>query len=202
MTQPYSNYIAGEWVAGSSVTRDINPSDLSDVVGEYAQADAKQTDQAIAAARAAAPGLGRVQHAGARRHARQDRQRDPRAQGRAGQAAVARGGQDPARGHRRSGARGQHLQVLRRRSAAPHRRAGALRASRRRRRDHARAGRRGGHHLAVEFPVRHPGVEGGAGAGLRQLRGVQAGRPGARARPGPSPTSSRARVFRPARSTW
>ena len=41
---------------GSNVTRDINPSDLSDVVGEYAQADAKQVDQAIAAARAAAPG--------------------------------------------------------------------------------------------------------------------------------------------------
>ena len=56
MTQPYSNYIAGEWLPGSSVTRDINPSDLSDVVGEYAQADAKQVDQAIAAARAAAPG--------------------------------------------------------------------------------------------------------------------------------------------------
>ena len=56
MTQPYSNYIAGEWVPGSNVTRDINPSDLSDVVGEYAQADAKQVDQAIAAARAAAPG--------------------------------------------------------------------------------------------------------------------------------------------------
>jgi alpha-ketoglutaric semialdehyde dehydrogenase len=56
MTQPHSNYIAGEWVPGSNVTRDVNPSDLSDVVGEYAQADAKQVDQAIAAARAAAPG--------------------------------------------------------------------------------------------------------------------------------------------------
>jgi acyl-CoA reductase-like NAD-dependent aldehyde dehydrogenase len=58
MTQPYANYIAGEWVAGSNVTRDINPSDLSDVVGEYAQADAKQVDQAIASARAAAPAWG------------------------------------------------------------------------------------------------------------------------------------------------
>jgi aldehyde dehydrogenase (NAD+) len=56
MTQPHSNYIAGEWVPGSNVTRNINPSDLSDVVGEYAQADAKQVEQAIAAARAAAPG--------------------------------------------------------------------------------------------------------------------------------------------------
>ncbi|MCW5591853.1 MAG: aldehyde dehydrogenase family protein [Burkholderiales bacterium] len=52
----HSNYIAGEWVAGANVTRDINPSDVSDVVGEYVQADAQQTDQAIAAARAAAPG--------------------------------------------------------------------------------------------------------------------------------------------------
>ena len=56
MTQPHSNYIAGEWMPGSNVTRDINPSDLNDVVGEYAQADAKQVDQAIASARAAAPG--------------------------------------------------------------------------------------------------------------------------------------------------
>jgi aldehyde dehydrogenase (NAD+) len=56
MTQQYSNYIAGEWVPGSSYTRDINPSDVSDLVGEYAQADQKQVEQAIAAARAAAPG--------------------------------------------------------------------------------------------------------------------------------------------------
>jgi aldehyde dehydrogenase (NAD+) len=51
----HSNYINGEWVASGSFTRDVNPSDLSDVVGEYAQADAAQADQAIAAARAAAP---------------------------------------------------------------------------------------------------------------------------------------------------
>ncbi|HEU5284392.1 MAG TPA: aldehyde dehydrogenase family protein [Burkholderiales bacterium] len=54
-TQPHSNYIAGEWVAGASVSRDVNPSDVSDIVGEYAHADQKQTEQAIAAARAAAP---------------------------------------------------------------------------------------------------------------------------------------------------
>jgi acyl-CoA reductase-like NAD-dependent aldehyde dehydrogenase len=55
MAEVYRNYIGGEWVAGANVTRDINPSDLSDLVGEYAQADAKQAEQAIAAARAAAP---------------------------------------------------------------------------------------------------------------------------------------------------
>jgi len=45
------NYIGGEWVAGKTVTRDINPSDIKDLVGEYAQADAALTDQAIDAAR-------------------------------------------------------------------------------------------------------------------------------------------------------
>lgn len=54
-TQVHQNYIAGEWVAGATVTRDINPSDTSDVVGEYAQADTAQTLKAIEAARAAAP---------------------------------------------------------------------------------------------------------------------------------------------------
>jgi len=49
------NYIAGKWVDGGSVSRNVNPSDLSDVIGEYAQADAKQAEQAIAAAAAALP---------------------------------------------------------------------------------------------------------------------------------------------------
>jgi alpha-ketoglutaric semialdehyde dehydrogenase len=49
----YKNFIAGEWVEGPSVTRDVNPSDTNDVVGEYAQADAGQTGAAIDAAHAA-----------------------------------------------------------------------------------------------------------------------------------------------------
>ncbi len=55
MSTLHTNYIAGEWVAGANVTRDINPSDTSDVVGEYAQADAAQATAAIDAARAAFP---------------------------------------------------------------------------------------------------------------------------------------------------
>jgi alpha-ketoglutaric semialdehyde dehydrogenase len=47
------NYIGGEWVGGKTVTRDINPSDTKDLVGEYAQADATLTEQAIDAAREA-----------------------------------------------------------------------------------------------------------------------------------------------------
>jgi aldehyde dehydrogenase (NAD+) len=49
------NYIGGRWVDGASVHANVNPSDVSDIVGEYAQADAAQTEEAIAAAKAAFP---------------------------------------------------------------------------------------------------------------------------------------------------
>lgn len=55
----YRNLINGEWVDGVEVARDVNPSNLADVVGEYARADAAQTRAAIAAARAAFPGWAR-----------------------------------------------------------------------------------------------------------------------------------------------
>jgi aldehyde dehydrogenase (NAD+) len=51
----FRNYIAGEWVAGASVTVNRNPSDVNDVIGEYARADAAQVQAAIAAAKAAFP---------------------------------------------------------------------------------------------------------------------------------------------------
>jgi len=51
----FKNLIGGEWMDGASASRNINPSDTSDVVGEYAQADAAQTREAIAAARRAFP---------------------------------------------------------------------------------------------------------------------------------------------------
>ena len=51
----YKNLIAGEWTAGARASRNINPSDTRDLVGEYAQADAAQTRLAIAAAQAAFP---------------------------------------------------------------------------------------------------------------------------------------------------
>ena len=49
----FKNLINGEWVEGSRVSININPSDTRDVVGEYAQADAAQARDAIGAARAA-----------------------------------------------------------------------------------------------------------------------------------------------------
>src|SRR5580698_3002928 len=56
----HQNFIAGEWVDGASVTRDINPSNTNDLVGEYAQADGAQTNAAIEAARAAFPAWART----------------------------------------------------------------------------------------------------------------------------------------------
>ncbi len=50
-----SNYIAGEWVAGGEATPNVNPSDVSDVIDEYAVGDAAAVDRAVLAARAAFP---------------------------------------------------------------------------------------------------------------------------------------------------
>ena len=60
MSAAHKNYIAGEWVDGAAATRDINPSDTNDVIGEYAQADAAQTGAAIEAAHAAFPAWARA----------------------------------------------------------------------------------------------------------------------------------------------
>ncbi|MFL9913709.1 aldehyde dehydrogenase family protein [Paraburkholderia sp. RL17-337-BIB-A] len=51
----FANYIDGQWVESDKVSRNVNPSNLDDVIGEFAQADAGQTHHAIAAARAAFP---------------------------------------------------------------------------------------------------------------------------------------------------
>jgi aldehyde dehydrogenase (NAD+) len=47
--------IAGEWVEGPTASRNVNPTNTHDVIGEYAQADAAQADAAIAAAKPAFP---------------------------------------------------------------------------------------------------------------------------------------------------
>ena len=55
MDDLHRNYIAGEWTPGAETANNINPSDLSDVIGVYARADRKQADAAIGAARTAFP---------------------------------------------------------------------------------------------------------------------------------------------------
>jgi len=51
----FNNLIAGNWVEGPGVIENINPSDLTDVIGLYAQAGVDQLDEAMQAARAALP---------------------------------------------------------------------------------------------------------------------------------------------------
>ena len=49
----HKNYIAGEWVAGETAIENRNPSDVTDIIGSYAQASTAQLDAAFDAARAA-----------------------------------------------------------------------------------------------------------------------------------------------------
>ena len=50
-----SLYINGEWQAGSDTITNINPSDITETIGEFAQASSDQVKDAIAAARQAQP---------------------------------------------------------------------------------------------------------------------------------------------------
>ena len=56
----HRNFIGGEWIAAANAAPDINPSDVGDVVGEYARASRADADMAIAAAKAAVPACGRM----------------------------------------------------------------------------------------------------------------------------------------------
>jgi acyl-CoA reductase-like NAD-dependent aldehyde dehydrogenase len=58
MTELFKNLIDGEWV-GTDGVENINPSNLSDVVGVYARASIEDTNTAIAAAKAAFPAWSR-----------------------------------------------------------------------------------------------------------------------------------------------
>ncbi len=53
MAESNHNYIAGEWVGGANEIANINPSDLSDTIGLYAQADGAQLQNALDAAQTA-----------------------------------------------------------------------------------------------------------------------------------------------------
>src|SRR5262245_22380952 len=57
--QAHQNYIGGEWAAAPAAAPNRNPSNVADVVGEYARADEAQVRAAIAAARAAFPAWSR-----------------------------------------------------------------------------------------------------------------------------------------------
>lgn len=52
----FQHYIGGAWVGGGKIRKNINPSDVSDIVGVYAEGDPALAEQAVAAAVQAAPG--------------------------------------------------------------------------------------------------------------------------------------------------
>jgi aldehyde dehydrogenase (NAD+) len=54
-TTQHHNFIGGQWLATDRYAPNINPSNLSDVIGDYAQADAAQLNAAVAAAHQAFP---------------------------------------------------------------------------------------------------------------------------------------------------
>ncbi len=55
MPEFYRNYIAGEWVEGPGEIENRNPSDITDLIGLYAQAGPEQLQTALEASRAAQP---------------------------------------------------------------------------------------------------------------------------------------------------
>ena len=55
MPQTNSIFVAGEWRQGAATVENRNPSDLSDLIGDYGQARAADLDDALATARAAQP---------------------------------------------------------------------------------------------------------------------------------------------------
>ena len=176
----FDNFIDGEWVGGSRRQSNVNPSDTSDVIGAYAQADEAEALQAIAVARAAFPGwavatpqvrFDVLDAVGSEMLARKDE---------IGRMLSREEGKTLPEGIGETVRAGDDLQVLRRRGAAHRRRSRAFGAPRCRRRGFPPAAGRGRADHAVEFPDRDPGLEDRAGARLRQLRGLQAGRTGAR----------------------
>src|SRR6478736_5543701 len=59
MTEIFKNLIAAERVGGSNASRNINPSNTNDVVGEYTQGTVEDLNNAVAAAKAAFPAWSR-----------------------------------------------------------------------------------------------------------------------------------------------
>jgi len=59
MSGAFNNLIAGEWVGGANASRNINPSNTNDVVGEYTQGTVEDLNDAVAAAKATFPAWSR-----------------------------------------------------------------------------------------------------------------------------------------------
>ncbi len=119
MADILTHFIGGEKVAGEAAGESLNPSNLDDVVARYPRADAAEVDRAVKAARDAFPAWSEASP-----EVRSD------VLDKAGTLIMSRAqelgrllsreeGKTLRRRHRRSDARGAHLQIFRRRGAPP-----------------------------------------------------------------------------------
>ena len=174
----HKNLIDGEWTGGEPVPN-INPSNVKEVVGEYARATAEDAARAIAAAKAAFPAWSRsgpLERHGVLRKAADEILARKEELGRLlareeGKSLPESIGETVRAAQIFDFFAGECLRLTG--ETVPSVRPG------RRRRDDPRGGGGGRAHHALELPDRHPGLEGRAGARLRQHGGPEAGRPGA-----------------------
>ena len=188
--------IGGAWVEGTDAQDDINPSDLSDVVGTYARADRALAEQAIAAAKAAFPAWSRSTPQ--QRFDLLDAVGDEILKRRQelGELLSREEGKPLADGVGEAGRAGQIFKFF---AGEALRLAGervpSIRPGSRGRRLPRAAGRGRADH-ALELPARDPRLEDRAGARLRQHGRAQARRPGARLRLGDRGHPAKARRAR------
>ena len=166
----FPNLIDGRSIETADRFVDRNPSNLSDVVGEFARGTPRTSISRL-------PRRAKRLRSGRCRRRRQrfdilDRagSGDAGAQGRARPPALARARQAARRRRRRGRPRRGDLQILRRRSAARRRREDRVGPAGHRRRGHPRAARRRRRHHAVELPAGDSRLEDRAGARVRQHR--------------------------------
>ena len=179
MTETLTHLIGGKH-SGAAKLDSLNPSNTEDIVARYPDGGAEEVNDAVAAARAAFPGWSSgspevradlLDKIGTMILERRET---------SGPAFGARRRQNPAGSDRRDRARRPHLQIFRRRGAAPSRPQYGIHAPRRRSGDLSRSGGRLWPDHAVEFPHRHSGLEDRPGAGVRQYRGAEIRQPDAR----------------------
>ncbi len=185
MAQTFRNLVGGEWVAGAGVTTNRNPSDVSDVIGDYAQADAPQAGRRDRRGEGARFRRGRpARSRSARTSSTAQATKSSRARTSSGSSFRARKarrcpkaiGEAARAGHIFKFFAGEALRLTG--DKVPSVRPGidveVTREPHRRRRPHH----------AVEFPDRDSGVEDRAGARVRQHGRDEAGRPRPRLRMG------------------
>ena len=195
--------IGGREVRAGGEFDDRSPIDTRILLGTFQSASREQVREAIAAARAAYPGVERAAVAGARRAAEEGRRRHPRTPLGAVGADGIRGRQEPARMRRRRRGIGRSDRVLLRSDRGARRLRDEARHARSRRRELERAAavRRLGRDLAVQFSARARRRSGRRRAGRRQHGRLQAGIGHAAARLQAVRSDGRGRACRPASST-